>query len=77
MAANKAYEQLQLAAYLGRLGGEGSPERDRFWLAWNYEVELVFEKFKPSQTQSDSGDNRKLIRATLFKNGRPVAISPE
>src|SRR5207248_1479535 len=43
VTADEVWERLHLAYYKHRLGGESAPERDRYWLAWNYELELLFE----------------------------------
>ena len=70
----EAWSQLGLAGYKGHLGGESYPEKDRFWLAWNYELELTFEKMDKGRTETQG--NPKLTGAKLFKNGLEIARSP-
>jgi hypothetical protein len=73
---DQVWRQLGLAQYQHSLGGVGSPTQDRFWLNSSQEIELVFEdaagRVAPGQSLAD---DRKLIRATLYKNGREIAAS--
>ncbi|MBI3852363.1 MAG: hypothetical protein HY298_19070 [Verrucomicrobia bacterium] len=67
----QVWKQLRLTPYEGHLAGVSSfPEKEQYWLTWNYELELVYEN-KPG---SDSA-NRKLVRAALYKNGRKISDS--
>jgi hypothetical protein len=77
ITADEAWERLHLAYYKHRLGGESTPEFDRWWLAWNYELDLAFElPVKGTDSKSSpERDNRKLLRATLLKNGQEISAS--
>jgi len=74
VTADEVWERLHLAYYKQRLGGESTPERDRWWLAWNYELDLQFEPTATGKTSSER-DTRKLVRATLLKNGQEIGAS--
>jgi hypothetical protein len=74
--ADQIWLHLGLAAYRHSLGGVSSPAKERFWLTSNQELELVFEEVaEPGTPGHGAGDEGKLIRATLFKNGREIATS--
>jgi hypothetical protein len=74
--ADQIWLQLGLAAYRHSLGGLSYPDKDRFWLTSNQELEVVFEEAaRPAPPSQSAGDDRKLIQATLFKNGRKIAAS--
>jgi hypothetical protein len=78
ITADEVWERLHLAYYKHRLGGESTPEFDRWWLAWNYELDLAFEppaKGSSETKSSSERDNRKLLRATLLKNGQEISAS--
>ena len=74
ITADEVWERLHLAYYKRRLGGESTPEFDRWWLAWNYELDLMFEPATNSKPSAEH-DNRKLVRATLLKNGQEISAS--
>jgi hypothetical protein len=67
---------LQLAAFKGNLGGEYSPERERVRLTWNLELDLTFEEIRTNRPDFDEA-NRRLIQATLYKNGLEISRSPK
>lgn len=71
---DEVWKQLHLSAYRGKLGGVSYVERERFWLTWNYELELTFEEIRTNRPDFNEG-NRKLIRATLYKNGLKISDS--
>ena len=74
--ADQVWQQLGLTAYRHSLGGESVPTKDRYWLNSNQELELVFEEpARRDPPAQDSGDQRKLVQATLYKNGREIAAS--
>jgi hypothetical protein len=78
LTADEVWERLHLAYYKHRLGGESTPEHDRWWLAWNYELDLDYEPSPPEKGDgkpASERDNRKLIRATLLKNGQEISSS--
>jgi hypothetical protein len=76
ITADEVWERLHLAYYKHRLGGESTPEYDRWWLAWNYELDLAFEPPGSSEAKpSPERDNRRLLRATLLKNGQEISAS--
>jgi hypothetical protein len=68
------WKELQLASYRGKLGGVSYSEHERFWLTWNYELELIFEGTATNSPDFEEG-NRKLVRAILYKNGLEISIS--
>jgi hypothetical protein len=73
---DQVWRQLGLAPYQHSLGGIGTPTNDRFWLNSSQELELVFEEAPARGTLGQGlADERKLIRATLYKNGRQIATS--
>ena len=74
ISEDHAWKQLGLARYKGHLGGESYPEKDRFVLTWNYDLELTFEQAPTNSTAFHDG-NRKLVRATLYKNGLAISAS--
>jgi hypothetical protein len=74
--ADQVWQQLGLAAYQHSLGGESFPTKERYWLNSNQELELVFEEPAGGDIAGhDSGDQRKLVQATLYKNGREIVAS--
>ena len=68
------WKELQLVAYRGKLGGISYSERERVWLTWNYELELIFEGTAANRPDFEEG-KRKLVRATLYKNGLEISTS--
>jgi hypothetical protein len=76
-SAAQVWQKLGLTTYRHSLGGVSFPTKERYWLNWNHELELIFEA---PTAQDEPGpahaDNQKLLRATLYRNGREVASSP-
>jgi hypothetical protein len=73
--ADEVWKQLNLAAYQHSLGGVSYPEDERHWLNWSYDIEFIFEKETASGKSSYDKDNRKLIRAVLYKSGLEICRS--
>jgi len=79
--AEDVWKQLNLAAYERHLSNDEYP--DRYRLNWQYAIEFTFENMTNGFTVEKSADgktsifkdNRKLIRAILYKNGLEVARS--
>jgi hypothetical protein len=69
--AEQAWNQLHLTPYKNSLGGISDPGHERYWLSWNYELELFFE---PSN-DTNAPQNRRLMRAVLYKNGIEIVSS--
>ena len=69
----EVWKQLNLAAYR-TFAGVSYPEHERWWLGWNYELELYFEEPPTNRPYFDK-NNRKFIRAILYKNGLEISNS--
>jgi len=84
MTSDEVWEQLNLAAYRHSLGTDSDDLRaDRYCLNWNYAIEFTFAEITNGFTIEKTADgkssfykdNRKLIQATLYKNGLEVCRS--
>lgn len=74
MTAEQVWQQLFHKPYGHYFGGEGWPDHERWWLTWNYEAEFYFEAPTTNRPFFDEG-KRKLVRATLYKNGQEISHS--
>jgi hypothetical protein len=83
-AAEEVWKRLNLAAYYrhGLSNDNDELEPDRYRLSWNYAIEFTFAETtngftieKSADGQTYFKDNRKLIRAILYKNGLEVCRS--
>jgi len=74
MTADEVWKKLGIAEYKYCCGGEGSPDHDHWELNWNHEIDLTFEQ-SPGHSVADKRDGRRLIKASLFKNGFEISHS--
>jgi len=72
--SSQVWSQLDLSAYQGRLGGVSYSFRERHWLTWNYELELIYQE-PPAEPPAAESGQPKLVRATLYRNGLGIATS--
>jgi hypothetical protein len=81
--SDEVWKQLNLAAYEHSLGNDDELRGDRYRLNWNYAIEFTFAEttngFTVEKTADGKSsfykDNRKLIQATLYKNGLEICRS--
>jgi hypothetical protein len=81
--ADEVWKQLNLAAYKHSLSNDNDDlYPDRYRLSWNCAIEFTFEKTtndfaleKTADGKTFFKDNRKLIRAILYKNGLEICRS--
>jgi hypothetical protein len=81
--ADEVWKQLNLAAYEHSLGNDDELRGDRYRLNWNYAIEFTFAETTNAFTIEKTADgksffykdNRKLVQATLYKNGLEVCRS--
>jgi hypothetical protein len=81
--ADEMWKQLNFAAYEHSLSNDDEMRPDRYRLNWNYAIEFTFAETTNAFTVEKTADgkssfykdNRKLIRAILYKNGLEVCRS--
>jgi len=83
ITSDEVWKQLNLGAYEHSLGNDDELRPDRYRLDWNHAIEFTFAEttndFTVEKTADGKSsfykDNRKLIQATLYKNGLEVCRS--
>jgi hypothetical protein len=83
MTSDEVWKQLNLGAYRHSLGNDDEMRPDQYRLDWNYAIKFTYAETTNAFTIEKTADgkssfykdNRKLIRAILYKNGLEVCRS--